>query len=102
MNEPARRWAKLLEEHEASELTLQEFAARRNVSVRTLQWWRWKLRKLREEEADEQPPIAFVPVEIQHSPRETIVVRIERLGIDIHLDDDFDPLLLQKIVGALC
>jgi len=53
-------WANLIRQLERSGLSVEEFAARREIPVKTLRWWSWRLRR----DAPDEPsllPVRVVP-----------------------------------------
>lgn len=60
-------WKRLIAEYEAGDLTQKEFAAKHDVSVATLQFHLYKLRRGTSIRNSESSP-AFVPVEVVASP----------------------------------
>ena len=84
----AQKWASVLAEAEASDLTMRAFARARGVNPKTLAWWKWKLRR----EAHGGP---FLEV-VTGGPLVVVVG-----GARVEVDGDTDLALLRRVVGAL-
>jgi hypothetical protein len=101
----ARRWADLLDLHDASGLTARAFGAKHGVNHRTLTWWRSRLKRA---PAPPPPPAtadntptaqAFLEVRV---PRPTLLVSLGRGDAHITVDLDTDLGLLRKVLAAVC
>lgn len=99
------KWRQLIEEQEASGMTVREFAQLRDLSPGTLYWWRSKLgrkRSPRSRSTTEAPEL--VPVTI----RESLVVATGA-PFEVRLRDDlciavpasFDAAALRRLIEAL-
>jgi len=59
-------WVRVAEEYEASGLTQREFAARRDMTLSTLQSWVYRRR--RQARAPEAHPVRLLPVQVRAAP----------------------------------
>ena len=94
----AARWSALLDQHEASGLTLRAFAAQHDVNPSTLAWWRWHLGRTSPRST------SFVELVVADPTSEPQPVRlvVEHLPIHILVDAHTDLGLLRKTLEALC
>lgn len=100
-SETTEKWAELIEAYETSGLSVEAFAQKHGVVARTLTWWRWKLRQ--NPPRDKAATPAFVELTMAApAPKAALVLRLERLGVEVTVQDGFDPALLRAVVEALC
>lgn len=108
MNTAPARWARILEDAEASELTQSAFARANGINPRTLSWWKWKLRQEPEPggaEGDEHPVgVDFVEVLMAPAPPPQASMRVQLGDRAVHalVELDTDMTLLRRVVEALC
>lgn len=57
-------WESLIAELEESGLSVARFSARRGLEPRTVQWWRWKLRRCESKAARSSDSVRLVPVDV--------------------------------------
>lgn len=100
----ADRWSKLIDQHEASGLTINAFADANNVNANTLSKWRSRLGRTR----TYTPRARFVELTLAEPPS---VNAIDATAIVLSLDDfaahvvvkpNTDLVLLKRILKALC
>lgn len=97
----ARRWRALVEEHAASGLTNQAFAARKNINPRTLAWWRSQLKKSNASSAT--PLLAGKPqfAEVVVSQPDRVILVLDDFGAHVVVDHDTDLALLRRLLEAV-
>ena len=54
-------WVELIRQCEKSGLSVEEYAGKRGIPVRTLRWWIWRLRREKDEEAAPLLPVRVIP-----------------------------------------
>lgn len=92
MNTPAaKKWSVILDEAEATDLSMREFARSRGLNPSTLAWWKWRLKR------STPRPSAFLPVLVA-SPNP---LELHVGGAVIQVDGDTDLVLLKSVVQAL-
>lgn len=98
----AARWSAIIDEHEASGLTVREFAAANNLRGTTLSWWRWQLGRTR----GRRPSLPFVELVVAEPQDEDadqpLVLTLDHLGVDIPVHQATDLVLLRRTLEALC
>lgn len=100
-SETTAKWAELVEAYETSGLSVEAFAEKHGVVARTLTWWRWKLRQT--PQPRQAPMPAFVELTMAApAPKAELVLRLERIGVEVTVQNGFDPKLLRAVVEALC
>ncbi len=57
-------WASLVDELDASGLSMQRFCAKHRLPVTSLKWWRWRLRSERRSTALTKPDVRLLPVDV--------------------------------------
>ncbi len=102
---PSRRWPRPLSrrwrhQHEASGLTVREFAESIGVRAGTLSWWRWHLGRTRKRRTSS----AFVELVIAEPQvhERPLLLNLDRLGVDITVHPGTDLALLRRTLEALC
>ena len=106
------RWSRIIERHETSGQSIQEFAAANDLNPRTLVWRRWQLRRRPARDAG-----AGGFVELEHEagpgsqPREPeaepgdgsrVVLALDGYEARFVIDERTDLSLLRRVLGALC
>lgn len=101
----AVRWSRLIDEHEASGLSVREFARSRHLNPGTLSWWRWRLRRT----APRQNESHFIelvaqrePCELRDHGYEPVSLVLDSLGVRVEVDRMTDLRLLRQVLEALC
>jgi hypothetical protein len=65
----AKEWERLVREWERSGQPAERFAARRRLSRKSLEWWRWRLRRSEAaSRSDGTPSVELVPVQVAPEP----------------------------------
>lgn len=105
MDTAPARWARILEDAEASELTQSAFAQAHDINPRTLSWWKWKLQQ--EPESDKRPAdMDFVEVVMASSPApptsSSLRVQLGDRSVYAVVEFDTDMPLLRRVMEALC
>lgn len=104
------KWRRRLIEWESSGLTLREFARQRQLSAKTLDWWRWNLAR-EASNAPSSPPrfdaLTVVPPAPVHTRanavlQKTLHVRFERRPIVLEIHETVSVEWLRNVVDALC
>ena len=67
MRRSQAEWESLIAELDKSGRSVAEFSARRSIRARTLQWWRWKLRRAQPIARNAKPRIRLIPVDVVES-----------------------------------
>lgn len=103
----ATRWSRLIDEQEASGLSLRDFAAERDLNPSTLAWWRSRLGRgrARGEPLAAQPVFDQLAVESTGPaprPEGTVVIVLERLEAHVVVDHETDLALLRQVLDTLC
>jgi transposase-like protein len=106
----ATRWSKVIDEQEASGLSVRDFAAEHDVNPSTLAWWRSRLgRGRRPSEPVAQPASAPVFDELVVASagqtllvEGTVVIALERIEAHIVVDRETDLHLLRLVLDVLC
>ena len=94
----AQRWMKLVDEHEASGLTLAEFSRRKGINSGSLSWWRGRLGRTRKR----GPQAAFLEVVVSEPAPVGLQVRLPARGVEFIVDEGTSLGLVRKVVEALC
>ena len=96
----AKRWTKIIDEQEASGLTIAEFARRNNIKSGSLSWWRSTLGRTRKRTTN----AAFLElvIEEQEPVSVGITVRLPSRGVELVVDEATSLGLVRKLVEALC
>jgi len=98
----AARWSAIIDRHEASGLSVREFAAANDVHPGTLSWWRWRLGRTRGRRT-RSPFVELVVAESQpDNVAQPLVLTLDDLGACIAIHHDTDLLLLRRTLEALC
>lgn len=104
----AQRWTALVDQHEASGLTLKAFAAEHGVNVNTLAGWRARLGRSKARGPREHvTPSPFVELRVAPPPADdaldhTVVLALEGFGAHVVVDRQTDLGLLKQLLEALC
>lgn len=98
----ALRWAALVRELDASELSLKVFAQRRQVNPSTLAWWRSRLRNHRHLPAAAPAPTFFEVDVVRPTGDATLDLRFDRLSAVLEIRRGTDLQWLRSVVDALC
>lgn len=99
----AQRWTALIDQQEASGLTLRAFAEQADVNPRTLAWWRCQLGR-----AKKRKPSTFVELTVVETPTEsptsdnTVVLVLDAYPAHVVVDHATDLGLLKRLLVALC
>lgn len=99
----AQRWTRIIDQQEASGLTIRAFAETVGVNPRTLAWWRWELGRTQAKKP-EPSALAFVEVALEpEADRDAAPLVIELDGCDAHIrvDARTDLRLLRRVLEAL-
>jgi transposase-like protein len=96
----AQRWARVVEEFEASGVGAREFAQRRGINPSTLKWWRSQLRR-GSPPGTAVPALSFVELQVE-VPVTPIRVRLERAAVSFDVPPGTDLRWLRAVVDALC
>jgi len=86
-----RRW-------EASGLSAREFAMRHGLNAKTLQWWRWALRRGARDNPVEFVEVSAPPLAMRSGGE--FAVRLPN-GAEVRMGADFDPMALERLLGVL-
>ena len=92
------KWRALIDEQEASALTVREFAAARGVAPSTMFWWRSKLRRDRRAGDTQLVPVDVVDGVADQSAGMELVIRD---GIVLRLPRGFDEADLRRVLAAV-
>lgn len=90
-------WKRLVAEFRASGMGTTEFARKRRLNPRTLQWWAWELR-------DESPTeiVKFVPVQVAASAVPARDVVEARVGaVTLRFESGTDAEYVSELLGRL-
>jgi hypothetical protein len=97
-------WRNLIRQQERSGKSDEAFAAERGIPVRTLRWWKWKLRN----DGDEAPSLLPVRVVASTAPMARLPVTrgaaIEVMladGVCLRFDGDADVETVVEVVSRL-
>lgn len=95
-----RRWAQLVAEQEAAGATIRAFAKEKGVNARTLAWWRHQLRV----RGIRLPEVVRFDELVVSEPRPAprVLLRVERLGVQVLVEADTDLPRLREVLEALC
>ena len=102
----AERWSVLVDEHEASGLSIRAFAAQAEVNPRTLAWWRSRLGR-----SKKRKQTGFVELTVAAAPTPpveaaevdpTVVVALDGYAAHVVVDQVTDLALLKRVLKALC
>ncbi len=93
----AERWSEVIDEQEASGLTIREFARQRDLKASTLSWWRSRLGRARR-----RAESAFVEVVTEPAETHGLTLTLTGMGVDVKVDLSTDMTLLRRVVDALC
>ncbi len=94
----AQRWAKIIDEQEASGLTIREFAQRNGIKLGTLSWWRSHLGRTRRRTAASR----FLEVVVGEAPQPGLTLTLPHLRAELVIDHSSDLTLVRKLLHALC
>lgn len=97
-------WLEVLAKFEASGESLAKFCAKKQISPKTLSWWRWQLRDERRD-APARESIRLIAVDVP-TPTVTVrepeaAVRIALAGFDVHVAVGTDVMYVGALVSAL-
>ena len=103
----ATRWSKLIDQQEASGLSVRDFAAEHDLNPATFAWWRSRFGRgrSRSDLVAAQPVFDQLAVGsvVPTAPHDgTVVVAIERIDVHIVVDRETDLGLLRLVLDALC
>jgi transposase-like protein len=93
----ADRWSRIILQHEASGLSVREFATRNRINPSTLSWWRWELGR-----THRRTRSSFVEVVVEEPSRSGVSLQLEALGVRLEVDEHTDLELLRRVLEALC
>lgn len=99
-------WKQLLAEFEQSGLTQKEFAAQKDVSLSTMQYWMYKRAKLASK-IDVNSPPRFLPVEVVSSPApkaragDEVLEAALRSGVIVRFCVGTDTRYLAELLAAI-
>lgn len=99
----AKRWTALIDQQEASGLTIRAFAEQVDVNPRTLAWWRCQLGR-----SKKRKPSTFVELAVVETPTEphasdnTVVLALDAYPAHVVVDQATDLGLLKRLLAALC
>ena len=96
----AQRWARVVEEFEASGMDVREFAKRRGINTSTLKWWRSQLRRPGAASTTVSA-LSFVEVQVA-APVRVVRVRLDRVAASLDVPPGTDLRWLRAIVDSLC
>lgn len=100
----ANGWSKLVDQHEASGLTIGAFADANGINAHSLAKWRCRLGRTRPYKSRSQ----FVELTIAKPPRAevaedpTVVLALDGYAAHVVVDRDTDLALLKQMLKALC
>ena len=105
--ETEKRWNEIIDQHEASGLSIRAFAPRKGVNPRTLAWWRSRLG--RGASRNQQTSRVFQELVVRGEPDEnrvveekTVVLVLDELHAHVVVDSQTDLPLLRRLLVALC
>src|SRR5262245_3406197 len=105
----ATRWAKIIDQQEASGQTLRAFAVENDLNPATLAWWRSRLGRgqPRRKTESAQNQAVFDEVKVESTPltpsdQGTVVIGLERINAHVVVDGETDLSLLRLVLDALC
>ena len=107
----AVRWSSTISRFEASGQSVRDFAASNNLNPRTLAWWRWRLRRDRQEGPGAGDAAttggAFVELEVSPEARATgtaarVVVELDGYAARVVVDRTSDLEVVRDLLEALC
>jgi len=87
-------WESLIAEMEASGQSLGRFSARRGLELRTLQWWRWKLRRAAPVVGNAKALVRLIPVDVIESAAAADV------GVGAPVEISLGDLVVRIAVGT--
>ena len=97
-------WKELISEFETSGLTQKEFAAQKEVSLSTMQYWLYK-RSKSDSKFDVNSPAQFLPVEVVASAaplaRQGLIEVALRSGLTVRFEAGVDTRYLAELLAAL-
>lgn len=99
----AQFWRKQCRRWEKSGLVQAEFCRRHRISLAALRWWRGEINR-RDRTRSKSGRPAFLPVRVvpaSTTPAAGVLEVEVRGGRVLRVRQDFDPLLLRKVVAAL-
>lgn len=101
----AARWSALIEQHEASGLTIKAFAEQKGVNPSTLAWWRSRLGRVQGGQATGR----FVELRVaeqasleRRTDDPTVVLTLDSFAAHVVIDRETDLDLLKQVLRALC
>ena len=102
----AERWSVLVDEHEASGLSIRAFAAQAEVNPRTLAWWRSRLGRSTErgKTGSVELTVAAAPTPAVEAAEvdPTVVVALDGYAAHVVVGQVTDLALLKRVLKALC
>ena len=105
--ETEKRWTEIIDQHEASGLSIRAFAQRKGVNPSTLAWWRSRLgravsRGKRKSKVFQELTVRGEPGDKQVITETTVVVALDDLAAHVVVDGQTDLTLLKRVLVALC
>jgi transposase-like protein len=94
----ARRWRKIVADHDASGLTIRAFAEARGLNRGTLAWWRSQLRKF--DGDSDVPQTQFTALTVVE-PVGTVVLALDDHKAHVVVDHLTDLGLLRRLLEAM-
>lgn len=93
-------WRELVEQHEASGMSVVDFAQREGLKAKTFGWWRWEIRRGRS--AASTPNAAHltliaVPARV---PAQPLIIRLSG-GTELQVPAGAEPDWIGRIADAL-
>ena len=96
------QWSGLVDEHEASGLSVATFCRRRGIEAGTFRWWVWKLGRRVPRQASRA--IRMVPVDVVESAAtadDGSQIAIDLAGVTLRIAVGASPEYVARLVGAL-
>ena len=87
-------WESLITEMEVSGQGIVRFSAGRGLEPRTLQWWRWKLRRAEPVVGNAKALVRVIPVDVIESAAAADV------GVGVPVEISFGDLVVRIAVGT--
>lgn len=95
----AEKWALLIDELDASGLSVAKFAEARELKLGTLNYWRKKFGRLR---SSGRSP-SFMEVIVGEGPASgSVILSLTSSGARVVVDEHTDLVLLRRLVASLC
>ena len=107
----AERWSDLIDQHEASGLTIRAFAEKVDINPRTLAWWRSQLGRSKKGELGRPKKCTeakFVELTVAKNPEDpdavdpTVVLALDGYAAHVVVDHDTDLALPDRMLTAFC